>query len=213
MSAFIDISGQRFGRLVAVKVVRNKPVMWECRCDCGNIHITSRANLYKAKSCGCSHVEQARKLGREKRKSAGYSARNKLMRKYESQARYRNLEFKLTTDQFNEITKKNCFYCNKVPSQIVNIKGCNGEYIYNGIDRLDNSKGYSVENCVPCCGTCNRAKQVMSVEEFYSWIDRVYHHKHPNRLSASVSYTSGDQLWGDGTAEWYKELTELGISK
>ena len=182
MSAFIDISGQRFGRLVAIKVAGRKSrpngrtsVLWECRCDCGNIHVTTRTDLYKAKSCGCSHIEQARKMGKAKQKPYGYTARNKLMRKYEAQARYRNLEFILSSEQFSEITKRACYYCNKEPSQVIKFRGCNGEYVYNGIDRVDNLKGYTIENCVPCCGTCNKAKMSMTENEFADWVVRVYH--------------------------------------
>lgn len=43
MGRFIDLTGQRFGRLIAIKRTddyispSNKPsVMWECKCDCGN---------------------------------------------------------------------------------------------------------------------------------------------------------------------------------
>ena len=48
--------------------------------------------------------------------------------------------------------------------------------LHNGIDRVDNSKGYHPENCVPCCKTCNIAKQSMSVEEFLAWARRVIGH-------------------------------------
>lgn len=54
----IDISGQRFGRLVAVKRLRSLPktALWLCRCDCGN---TKECKLSKLRngdntSCGCS---------------------------------------------------------------------------------------------------------------------------------------------------------------
>lgn len=186
MSAFIDVSGQRFGKLIAVKVVGKKPVLWECKCDCGKTHIASRNALYKLRSCGCSHIEQARKLGKAKRKSFGYSARNKVMKKYEAQARYRNLEWELSIEKFNEITKQDCYYCGREPSQIARLKGCNGEYVYNGIDRLDNKKGYVIGNCVPCCGVCNKAKMVMTEDEFADWVVRVYY-----RFAANKKFWNG----------------------
>ena len=55
-----DISGQRFGLLVAAHRVPNKRpgvVRWHCRCDCGN-EIDARAgNLQSGNttSCGCKH--------------------------------------------------------------------------------------------------------------------------------------------------------------
>jgi hypothetical protein len=36
---------------------------------------------------------------------------------------------------------------------------------YN-LDRLDSSKGYLAENCVVCCGACNRMKWVLGYDEF-----------------------------------------------
>jgi hypothetical protein len=39
-------------------------------------------------------------------------------------------------------------------------------FIYNGIDRVDNNKGYTIENCVPCCTAVNYAKLDMSYSDF-----------------------------------------------
>lgn len=59
----IDITGQRFGRLVAISLVpkeertwSNKERAWYCKCDCGNECIVRQRNLLGArvtKSCGC----------------------------------------------------------------------------------------------------------------------------------------------------------------
>jgi hypothetical protein len=56
--AFQDLSGQKFGRLTAIKVVgKNKKgeSIWECLCDCGNITKSTCSNLKRGhtKSCGC----------------------------------------------------------------------------------------------------------------------------------------------------------------
>lgn len=61
-----DISNQRFGRLVAIKVVGKSKVnslLWECRCDCGNIVNRASATLRNAKgvcSCGCYLTERSK---------------------------------------------------------------------------------------------------------------------------------------------------------
>lgn len=49
----IDITGQRFGRLTAIKKV--KVASWLCKCDCGNEVIVPYSNLANGtqKSCGC----------------------------------------------------------------------------------------------------------------------------------------------------------------
>jgi len=54
----VDLTGQKFSRLLALKEVgKNKCgfIRWECRCDCGKIHIVSSGNLKNGavKSCGC----------------------------------------------------------------------------------------------------------------------------------------------------------------
>ena len=59
-----DISGQKFGRLTAIKPTeerRNGSVYWLCVCDCGNEVIVSGANLRQGntKSCGCLKKELA----------------------------------------------------------------------------------------------------------------------------------------------------------
>ena len=59
-----DISGQRFGRLVAVRPTEERKrgqVVWECRCDCGKITYTVGGNLTYGitKSCGCLQKERA----------------------------------------------------------------------------------------------------------------------------------------------------------
>lgn len=222
-----NLVGQRFGKLMVTRMAgkyrspsgKSKSLIWECVCDCGNIKTVHTSSLTRrgTTSCGCGRKERAATLmlGKSPKITLpdGIGSLRYLYRSYKYEAGHRGLEFQLSLEQFHSMTKQNCFYCDVVPSKKTKYKHSNGDYFYNGIDRVDNTVGYVEGNCVPCCETCNRAKRTMSVYEFYSWIDRAYHHRHTNRLSASVSYTSGEQLWGDGTAEWYRELTELGISK
>lgn len=55
----IDITGQRFGKLVVIKysgksVSNKRGSRWLCKCDCGNEKILTKNNLfYNTKSCGC----------------------------------------------------------------------------------------------------------------------------------------------------------------
>ena len=55
-----DLTGQRFGKLVAVKALPPAPgrrnYRWECRCDCGNTHVVAGGDLTSGhtKSCGCA---------------------------------------------------------------------------------------------------------------------------------------------------------------
>ena len=58
MSRFIDITGQKFGRLTAIEKTNkknSKGYLWYCKCDCGNICYTNSYRLRSGhtKSCGC----------------------------------------------------------------------------------------------------------------------------------------------------------------
>ena len=58
MANAIDITGKRFGRLVAIeptKERKNKLVVWKCECDCGNICYATSNTLINGnkKSCNC----------------------------------------------------------------------------------------------------------------------------------------------------------------
>lgn len=62
MSAKIDLTGQRFGRLVVIEdtgLRTGKMVVWKCLCECGNVKNIISNNLRKgtSKSCGCLNRE------------------------------------------------------------------------------------------------------------------------------------------------------------
>jgi hypothetical protein len=170
-----DLIGQRFGRLLVVELVRirNKRNVserhWKCLCDCGKYTTVADRSLKhgQTKSCGCLQIETIRL-------ELGLASFNKLYKTYKYGAEKRNLIFELSREQFKEITQKNCYYCDKPPSSCVKNKYDNGDYIYNGIDRLNSSNGYTVDNVVPCCWRCNTAKMDVPVDEFISWIKTVY---------------------------------------
>ncbi len=58
-----NLTNKKFNRLLAIKVVgraKNRTILWECLCDCGNI-VVVRANHLKhnhTQSCGCLHKEK-----------------------------------------------------------------------------------------------------------------------------------------------------------
>lgn len=76
MGKFIDLIGQRFGRLVVVKIDHKDKrengngsvVYWQCLCDCGNTKVIRGSDLKSmlVKSCGCLLSEDliGRKFGR-----------------------------------------------------------------------------------------------------------------------------------------------------
>lgn len=105
------------------------------------------------------------------RKAPGESARNQLYKQYKATAKHRGFSFSLTKDQFFEMTQRTCSYCGSAPAN--EKKTTSGSYVYNGLDRVDTQKDYSLDNVVPCCYTCNRAKSDMTAQEFEEWLEKL----------------------------------------
>lgn len=85
---------------------------------------------------------------------------------------HRSIEWSLSDDEACDLIAAPCHYCNKL-SIALKRRSAKG---LNGIDRIDSSKGYTSENVLPCCTTCNRAKNVMSITEFALWVTQIYSH-------------------------------------
>lgn len=189
--AYHDRTGERYGRLLIVgyEGTKNHSRVWKCKCDCGKTVCVSWKSIQQnhRTSCGCRQEETRKSYGGRagaNRKPVGESAFNQLIFNYKKSARERGYIFDLTDDHFRYLTKQPCYYCGQIadrPSPIA--KGTNGDYLYNGIDRIDNSKGYVNGNVRTCCKQCNIAKNVISEPEFIEWVKRVAsrfeHGEHP----------------------------------
>lgn len=159
---------KKFNKLKVIEFVDKKGTeyYWKCLCECGNTKITrGHSLLNNMYSCGCS---------RRNRLKPGEAALNLLLSNYKKAAKVRGHSFALTKPQFQNLTSQNCFYCNTEPSQIIGkTHTFNKPYQYNGIDRINNNKGYTLQNCVTCCKICNMAKRSMEQTEFFSWVKRI----------------------------------------
>lgn len=175
-----DLTGKKFNRLSVIKLVtKDGRRRWLCKCDCGNETIVATDNLNngKTKSCGCLVKE---KIASANLLPIGEASFNRCYRAYKKGAKERNLEFNLTQDQFKELTSSNCYYCGATPSKIWKQCKCNGYYIYNGIDRVDNIRGYNLDNCVSCCTKCNIMKKAYTQEDFLNHIKKIFNNLNLN---------------------------------
>lgn len=74
MSKLIDLTGQRFGRLIVLERAENKNkdrhACWLCQCDCGNQVVVYGASLRNkdTQSCGCLQKERTKISNKYKRK-------------------------------------------------------------------------------------------------------------------------------------------------
>jgi len=185
MNKKLDLLGKTFNRLTAIKETSERThgkIIWECLCACGNKTKVASGKLKSGhtKSCGCLRDEVGREnlevLLQKIRKPKGRAAFNTCYGRYKQSAEYRGKPFNLSKGEAEVLFKSHCYYCGSPPKTVVkNLRG-NGDYIYTGIDRIDNSKGYTVDNCVPCCKYCNYSKGNRSKEEFILWVTKVYNH-------------------------------------
>jgi hypothetical protein len=165
MSALINLEGKKFGKLTVIKRAGSKKfpsrtsfALWLCSCECGKTKtILSQSLVYgKTKSCGCLHKEKVAKVGT--------AARN-VYRQYACRARQKNLAFAISFEQFLELMVSPCTYCGRVGMSTMHSKA--GEvFNYNGVDRVDNLKGYIEGNTESCCHDCNMMKRNSSQANF-----------------------------------------------
>jgi len=172
-----DLRGFRNFMVTAIEPTEKRGnggyVVWKMRCDCGNEFERSSYYLTKGftKSCGCKRFV----TGRPRIADNGAHI-NTIFSSYKRSAKDRNIEFLITKEQAKVLFETNCFYCGIVPTVSYTHSNLSGNYAWNGIDRKDNSKGYTIENCVACCKMCNFAKSNHSIEDFTTWIKRAYKH-------------------------------------
>jgi|SRR3990172_20927 len=170
----LELTGQRFGRLLVIERANKNTAgnfRWKCRCDCSKETTCDGGNLRGgiSKSCGCLRKDKPKTWA----KPFGESSFNDLYSSYVKRAKKYNREFSLSEDEFRKLAQQNCYYCGLAPTQIHHPKSCNGYYLYNGVDRVNNTIGYVLSNCVSCCGNCNRAKRFQSHDEFIQWLNQV----------------------------------------
>lgn len=186
--------GDRYGKLVVISVkrsgVRGKHASAECLCEgCGKQTTMTSHIVKKSKSCGClRHCSSTwdRKKDRiyQQTLPSGEAAARSLYYQYKRRAKSRNLEFSLTLDEFKTLCTSDCEYCGCEPtrkynggrSQSSTKPMYNGDFVSNGIDRVEPLIGYVINNCVPCCAECNFAKGSRSADQFIKHAARIAAH-------------------------------------
>lgn len=88
------------------------------------------------------------------------------------QSQKRNLTWELTDDEAKDMMTSECTYCGFLDLDIIT----------NGIDRLDSSKGYILDNCVPCCKECNYLKGSYDPVTFFKKCKQIVSHFNPERF-------------------------------
>ena len=156
-----DRTGEKFGKLTIQERI---PGGYRCLCECGQTTEVDDPNWCVTQSC-------SRSCGAEK-SPPGIAARFAVLRGYRRGAKDSNREWLLSDEQFFTLTQQRCHYCGQLPSTVSISGKTTGQFVYNGVDRKDNSQGYKEGNVVPCCGFCNKLKRHYPYEDFIAFIHR-----------------------------------------
>ncbi len=179
MPPCINRVGQRFGRLLVLDRAGYDGhfATWNCRCDCGKLCVVKSNYLQKGstKSCGCGRSGPGSRPWYRSPVPPGQNARRLIQSRYRVAARIRGVVWELTEAEFDTLTQQPCIYCGAPPSKVCQPTR-NGSFTWNGLDRFDNTLGYTSDNTVTCCATCNHAKRDMTFEQFITWVERVAAH-------------------------------------
>lgn len=144
-----DLTGLRFGRQIAIAPVGKNDsgnYMWECKCDCGNKHIVASAKLIqgKSKSCGCFKKENSAKLLTKHGITVGGKPRT-----FTIWCGMKSRCYNPKSISYKNYGAKGITVC----EEWLTFENFHNWAILNGysdelqIDRIENSKGYSPDNC------------------------------------------------------------------
>ena len=146
-SRLVDIVGNRYGRLVVIGYEgkgNSRHHKWKCQCDCGNIVIVQGLNLKNGhtKSCGCLASEKSKE-----RATKHNMCETRLCKEW-----YRMLN-RGTNTNWNEAHRyalRGITVCEEWKNSFESFKEwslANGYDDTLSLDRIDNDKGYSPDNC------------------------------------------------------------------
>lgn len=146
MPAFKDITGKRFGRLIAISHMKIPPYRgyyWLCRCDCGNTTKvkTGALNYGSTKSCGCLSPDTARAT--HTRHGMSHSP------EYETWKHMKSRCFSKTDPAYKHYGGRGITVCRRWRKSFQAFYLDMGQRPSEGhsIDRIDVDGPYSPENC------------------------------------------------------------------
>jgi hypothetical protein len=161
--------GNRYGRLVVVDS-RRRPrnngyadAQSYCRCDCGKLTWISDTRLRRGERKECRSCTTKRAWQNIPRLSPDEITLRVREKHYRTDAQRKKRGWHLSREVFRKLILQPCVYC--------------GIQSAGGIDRRDNTQGYTEQNSEPCCAKCNYAKRGQTVDEFLNWARRVFQHR------------------------------------
>ena len=175
MAKLFNIGGEVFGMWRVIErgplAKRGEYAKWWCLCICGAFKLVPGKALRcgQSRSCGCtrSYEHNAYPHGDVREFIARFNS-------YKEKAERRGIAFDLTLDQFADIARRDCAYCGRPPHLPVRRERVRRSTpLMSGVDRVDNARGYFMDNVAACCTTCNEMKLDRSVDHFLAHVRRI----------------------------------------
>ena len=171
-----DLTNKQFGDWIVLRRSENEHnnAYWLCRCACGITKDVAASSLKQGASVCCTICSA------KKRCLASYQRNYKAMVK---RAHHRGLCCEISFEEFLEFTKiQTCHYCDEP----INWKATRSSAYH--LDRKNNSLGYTVNNVVVCCWSCNRRRMAsFTYEEFLEVAQLIKKWRNSLALKASAS--------------------------
>ncbi len=138
MKGGIDLTGQRFGKLLVLNECDNYKC--KCLCDCGNTSIINKYNLISGntKSCGCLGKNNASTHGKSK------------TRLYSIYTNIKTRCYNKNATRYDNWGGRGITMCDEWKNDFMTFHNWSISHGYSDkltIDRIDNNKGYSPDNC------------------------------------------------------------------
>ena len=165
----IDLTGMDVGTQHVIslshkeKTKTGSHLCWKIECkNCGYQTVKRTSHLMCLHRCrNCFNLPK------------GESGLKRVFAQYKFNAKKFNRKFELSINEFRCLTITSCYYCGRMPCNEYETKNSWGNYVYNGIDRIDSSKDYTSDNVRTCCKFCNRAKYALPEGEFINHLKHI----------------------------------------
>ena len=143
MGTLIDLTGQKFGRLIAIEKTDRRSgkgsIVWKCKCDCGKETFVSSSSLRSGntQSCGCLNKELVTTHGM------------KNTSEYRSWQSMKDRCYNPNYNQFKDYGGRGIIVCDRWKDSFENFFSDMGPKPSNkhSIDRIDNDGNYELGNC------------------------------------------------------------------
>lgn len=175
-----NLVNQKFGKLLVLEPIFKKSgkfnqFRWKCQCECGNITYPLSGNLILNKITSCGKC-----INRIGQLAGGWKGYENIPRSfltgYRAHARRRKIEFDLTIEQLNDLfiqQNGRCLFTGeKLYFPIYKKSRGNAS-----LDRIDSTKGYTINNVQWVQKNINLGKQQLSDNDFIELCQKVvlYH--------------------------------------